>query len=63
MLKPARQLRKMPIAAGAFGTEDMVELKVGVDKVFVPAQLNPAASKDGRQLGVRVFHAVIAPTQ
>jgi hypothetical protein len=62
VLMPARQLRKIPIAAGAFGAEDMVELKVGVDKVFVPAQLNPA-SKDGRQLGVRVFHAAIAPTK
>jgi hypothetical protein len=63
VLMPARQLRKIPIAAGAFGAEDMVELKVGVDKVFVPAQLNPAGSKDGRQLGVRVFHAVIAPAK
>jgi hypothetical protein len=63
VLMPARQLRKIPITSGAFGTEDMVELKVGVDKVFVPAQLNPAGSKDGRQLGVRVFHAVITPTK
>ena len=63
VLQPARQLRKIPIAADAFGAEDMVELKVGVDKVFVPAQLNPSGSKDGRQLGVRVFHAVIAPTK
>jgi len=61
VLQPARQLRKIPLAADAFGAEDMVELKVGVDKVFVPAQLNPAGSKDARQLGVRVFHAVIAP--
>ena len=61
VLRPARQLRKITIPAGAFGTEEMVEVKVGVDKVFVPAQLNPSGSKDGRQLGVRVFHAVIAP--
>lgn len=61
VLLSARQLRKIPLAADAFGAEDMVELKVGVDKVFVPAQLNPAGSKDARQLGVRVFHAVVAP--
>ena len=62
MLPPARQmLRKIPLSADKFGAEEMVELKVGVDKVFVPAQVNPAGSKDPRQLGVRVFHAVIAP--
>ena len=61
VLMPARQLRKIPIAAGAFGAEDMVELKVGVDKVFVPAQLNPAEQRRAAA-GVRVFHAVIAPT-
>jgi hypothetical protein len=61
VLHPARQLRKIRLPADAFGAEDMVELKVGVDKVFVPAQVNPSGSRDGRQLGVRVFHAVIAP--
>ena len=62
MLQPAREvLRKIPLSADKVGAEDMVELKIGVDKVFVPAQVNPAGSKDGRQLGVRVFHAVIAP--
>ncbi|MEO8259799.1 MAG: hypothetical protein ABI868_20810 [Acidobacteriota bacterium] len=61
VLHPARQLRKIAIPGDAFGSEEMVELKVGVDKVFVPAQVNPAGSRDGRQLGVRVFHAVITP--
>ena len=63
VLQPVRQLRKIPLSAVAFGAEDMIELKLGVDKVFVPAQVNPAGSKDPRQLGVRVFHAVIAPTK
>ena len=60
VVQPARQLRKIPLTADTFGAEEMAELKVGVDKLFVPAQLNPG-SKDARQLGVRVFHAVIAP--
>jgi hypothetical protein len=63
VLHQARQLRKIPISSGDFGGEDIVELKVGVDKVFVPVQINPSGSKDGRQLGVRIFHAVVAPAE
>jgi len=39
----------------------MAELHITVDKTFVPALLNAAASKDPRELGVRVFHAYIDP--
>jgi hypothetical protein len=62
-LPPSRPiLRKIPLSADTLGAEDLVELKVGVDKVFVPAQVNPS-STDARQLGIRVFHAVVAPVE
>jgi hypothetical protein len=60
---PAREpvLRKAPIAAAQFGAGDMVDLKLTVDKTFVPATLPAAASSDPRELGVRVFHAFVEP--
>jgi hypothetical protein len=33
-----------------------------VDKTFVPALMN-TASKDPRELGVRVFHAFVLPAR
>ena len=59
-LPPAQpMLRKVPIKAAQLGAEDMVELRVAVDKSFVPALLPAANSHDPRELGVRVFHAYI----
>ena len=43
------------------GAAEMAELQVTVDKTFVPAQITGGASKDPRELGVRVFHAFIQP--
>ena len=53
-------LRKIALSAAVLGQEDIVELKIAVDKTFVPAQLSPSA-KDPRELGVRVFHAFVDP--
>ena len=39
----------------------MAELKISVDKTYVPAALPGSNSKDPRELGVRVFHAFIDP--
>jgi hypothetical protein len=55
-------LHKIPIAAAAMGSDDMVDLQIQVDKTFVPALLN-AATRDPRELGVRVFHAFVLPTR
>jgi hypothetical protein len=61
-LTPKRQvLKKIPISAAQFGTEDLVELKIDVDKTFVPALLAASNNKDPRELGVRVFHVFIQP--
>ena len=55
------RLRKIPLSATRLGSGEMAELHITVDKTFVPALLNAAASKDPRELGVRVFHAYIDP--
>jgi len=61
-LTPKRQaLKKIPITAAQFGTDDLVELRIDVDKTFVPALLPASNSKDPRELGVRVFHAFVQP--
>jgi hypothetical protein len=53
-----RLLRKMTLPAAQFGTGEMSEIRISVDKTFVPAQVDPN-SKDSRELGVRVFHAFV----
>jgi hypothetical protein len=60
---PAQQvLHKIPLKAEQMGTGDMVELVIDVDKTFVPAVVAAATSKDPRELGVRVFHAFVQPS-
>jgi hypothetical protein len=39
----------------------MAEVQITVDKTFVPVQVSGGASKDPRELGIRVFHAFIQP--
>ena len=52
-------VRKYPITAAQLGTADMVEMRLQVEKTFVPA-LEPAMkSTDPRELGARVFHAFV----
>ena len=55
-------LRKIRFAGANLGSADMAELRISVDKTFVPALIN-AASKDPRELGVRVFHAFVEPVR
>jgi hypothetical protein len=52
-------VRKMPISAAQLGTADMVELRLVVDKTFVPALEPGGATADTRELGARVFHAFV----
>ena len=53
-------LRKIAVSASAWGTGDNAELKISVDKTFVPDTLSPSA-KDPRELGIRVLHAAVVP--
>ena len=58
-LKPGQpELRKVPFKAAQFGTGDVAEVVISVDKTYVPAVLAPG-NKDPRELGVRVFHAYV----
>jgi hypothetical protein len=54
-----RQLRKIKLPATLMGTAEMAELRLVVDKTFVPAQVSPATSRDARVLGICVFHLYI----
>jgi hypothetical protein len=58
---PAATLRKIPISAAQWGGDDTVELRLAIEKSFVPNQLSPSAN-DSRELGVRVFRAVVVPS-
>ncbi len=54
-------LRKIPLTAAQLGASDMAELRISVDKTYVPALVPASGSKDPRELGVRVFHAFVDP--
>jgi hypothetical protein len=56
-----QELRKIPITAAQFGSGEMAEIQIAVDKTYVPALVNAAYKKDSRELGVRVFHAYVQP--
>ncbi|MES1255969.1 MAG: hypothetical protein ABUS56_10200 [Acidobacteriota bacterium] len=56
------KLHRIPVSTVQLGSADMAELQITVDKTFVPKDITSGASKDPRELGVRVFHAFIEPT-
>jgi hypothetical protein len=62
VIEPKKELiRKPTITAAQFGTADVVDLRISVDKSYVPAVITNGANKDPRELGVRVFHAYVQP--
>jgi hypothetical protein len=52
-------IRRVPIAAADFGSEEFVDLQLDVSETFVPAQIPSELSADPRELGIRVFHAYV----
>ena len=52
---------KVKIPAAQLGDAEMAEIRISTDKSIVPALTPEAASKDPRELGVRVFHAFVDP--
>lgn len=54
-------VHKIPLPAAVMGGGDMVELRLVVDRTFVPALEPGAKSNDPRELGARVFHAFVQP--
>ena len=62
VLEPKKELIRKPIiTAVQLGTADVVDLRISVDKSYVPAVITNGANRDPRELGVRVFHAYIQP--
>jgi hypothetical protein len=57
---PEENIRKVAVKAAQFGADDMVVMRISLDKTFVPA-LGKTGSKDPRELGMRIFHAFIEP--
>ena len=55
------QIRKILLKAADMGTGDAFEVRIAVDKTFVPATSAHGSSEDHRELGVRVFHALVEP--
>lgn len=55
------ELRRIPITAAQLGDAETAELRISVDKSYVPALVPGANSKDPRELGIRVFHAFVDP--
>jgi hypothetical protein len=51
-----RTLKTFPISASQFGSGEMAEITVEVDRAFTPG-----GGGDTRELGIRVFHAFIEP--
>jgi hypothetical protein len=59
MLTPGqRDLRRVPIAAEALGTDDVLPFELAVEPTFVPAAVQ-AGNGDMRKLGVRVFYTYL----
>jgi hypothetical protein len=56
----AQALQRIPITAAQLGTGDMVDVKIELDKTFVPATL-PNGGNDHRELGIRVYHVFVEP--
>ena len=54
-----RLLRRIPIGREIFGDAPTGEVRVLVDRVFVPREVDGLGSIDTRSLGVRVFRAVL----
>jgi len=56
-----RTLHKITLPGAAMADADLAELQISVDKTFIPSVVSNGASKDPRELGVRVFHAFVDP--
>jgi hypothetical protein len=54
-------LRRIPLRADQLGSVDMVELRIGVDRAFIPASM-PGGGKDTRELGIRIYQLFVDPS-
>jgi hypothetical protein len=52
-------VRRIPVSVTELGTDEQVELKLTVDRTFVPFVVSNGKLSDRRELGLCVFHAYI----
>ncbi len=52
-------LRTIPLSVAQLGPGEQVEVKLSVDKTFVPSVITGGAQADTRELGLCVFHAYV----
>jgi hypothetical protein len=55
-------LKQIPISAAQLGEGEMTDVRIEVDRTFVPANL-PAGGNDQRELGIRVYHVFVGPQE
>ena len=55
---PTISIRLIDIPAAALGQGEMAEVRIEIDKTFVPAKM-PSGGTDTRELGIRVYHAYV----
>lgn len=51
-------LHRIPLTSAQMGTADLAELRIDVDRTFVPAEV-VAGSRDVRSLGVRIYNVFL----
>ncbi|HEX7484808.1 MAG TPA: hypothetical protein VF332_01545 [Vicinamibacterales bacterium] len=56
---PVGEVRRIPLTVTQLGTEEQVELKLSLDRTFIPVVVTSGAQTDKRELGLCVFHAFI----
>jgi hypothetical protein len=54
-------IQRTALKAAQLGGGEMAELRIQVDKTYVPALMPAIHSRDPRELGIRVFHTFVDP--
>jgi hypothetical protein len=64
MLSPgSTQLVRIPLSAEQLGTGETVDLTLAVSSTFVPSATAQLKSSDSRELGIRLLHAFVGPSE
>jgi hypothetical protein len=53
------EVRRIPLTVTQLGAGEQVELRLSLDRTFVPAVITSGAQADKRELGLCVFHAFV----
>jgi hypothetical protein len=53
------EVRRIPLSVSQLGVGEQVELRLSLDRTFIPAEVTAGAQPDKRELGLCVFHAFV----